>query len=428
MLGFYSAKTAKVLFGDNLVHKLSSTLFVGGVIIFSLSSLLSLGIIEFNLDETHYVARCLVGAFLVVLASLIAANAGFNIVKNHTSPYSLLPLLITPIAFMLFGIDLILEPVLLETVYATLYAVGLFINCFLCLYALLIVRKSKRLISFFLVFQFSLAIALLLLIHHDRLLTISLILWFSLLKFSLSSIVGSRLIQSERLLGNRGSNNSYKNRHLIKVPRHEQERSPKARIYIWLPENEMDTRNMTIPWIGKYFFAYSFQQNNLMVGHVAVSTDEFYASIYPNKESFSQKFSPAVSRKQIGRRHRMFHPGYWANFQQDLSKRGSDYVEIDVDIYDSESLSGAWDRMKGFTDYSLYWRNCAVVSIQLFEACICQSLSALPFTKTLLRVYSSAHFWSAVIAKQRSEMFVWSPGLAYDYINNLQQLVAKLNR
>ena len=164
-----------------------------------------------------------------------------------------------------------------------------------------------------------------------------------------------------------------------------------------------------------------------MVGHVAVSTDVFYASIYPNKESFSQKFSPAVSSKEIGRRHRMFHPGYWANFQQDLSKRGSDYVAIDVDIYDSECLFDAWDRMKELTDYSLYRRNCAVVSINCLT-CISQSLSDLPFIKTLLRVYCSAHFWSAVIAKQRSEMFVWSPGLAYDYINNLQQLVAKLNR
>lgn len=417
-----------MLFGDNLVHKLSSTLFVGGMLIFSLSLLLSLGILEFNLDETHYVARCLVGAFLVILAGLIATNAGFNIAKNHTSPYSLFPLLITPIAFMLFGIDLILEPVLLEIVYATLYAVGLFINCLLCLYALLIVRKSKRLISFFLAFQFSLAITLLLLIQQDRLLTISLILWFSLLKFSLSMTVGSRLIISDQPPRNNGSKSSNKNRHLIKVLPQARERSPKARIFIWLPEKEMDARNMTIPWIGKYFFAYSFQHNNLMVGHVAVSTDDFYASIYPNKESFSQKFSPALSRKEIGRRHRMFHPGYWANFQQDLCKRGSDYVAIDVDIHDSECLFNAWDRMKELTDYSLYRRNCAVVSIQLFEACISQSLSDLPFIKTLLRVYCSAHFWSAVIAKQRSEMFVWSPGLAYDYINNLQQLIAKLYR
>ena len=86
-----------------------------------------------------------------------------------------------------------------------------------------------------------------------------------------------------------------------------------------------------------------------------------------------------------------------------MTKRGSNYVEIeieiDIDIHDSQCLSDAWDGMKEFIDYSLYRQNCGVVSIQLFEACISQSLSALPFIKTLLRVYCSAHFWSVVIAK-----------------------------
>ena len=98
-----------MLFGNNLVHKLSSTLFVGGVIIFSLPLLLSPGILVLNLDDTHLFTRCLVGAFLVVVAALIAANTGFNIAKIIQVLTSLLPLLITPIAFMLFGTHLILD-------------------------------------------------------------------------------------------------------------------------------------------------------------------------------------------------------------------------------------------------------------------------------------------------------------------------------
>ena len=428
MLGFYSTKTAKLLFGGDLIHKFSDTLFIGGAIVFALSSLLALGILEFNIENTHSVARNLTGAFLIISATLVTINAGINIAKNHASPYGILPLLITPIAFTIYGIDLILKAVLLETVYTKIYAIGLLINCILYSYALLVIRKSKRLISFFLILQFSLAVTILLLIHHDRALTTSLILWVSLLQFSLSLIVGSRMLQAEQIPQKKGSENEINNRYLPEISRETKKGSDKARIFIWLPDKEMDARNITIPWIGKYFFAYSFQQNNFMVGHIAVKTDDFYASIYPDQDSFLKESAKATFPKEIGHSHRMFHSGYWADFQHDLEKRGSDYAKIEIDIHDSQDLFKTWDVMKEVTDYSLYSRNCAVVSIQLFDVCIHKSLSSLPFIRTLARVYFSTNFWSAVIAKQRSEMFLWTPGLAYDYIVNLQQLITKLHR
>lgn len=428
MLGFYSTKTAKVLFGDDLVHKLSNSLLAGGVAVFALSTLLALRIFEFNIDNAHPLARCLIGALMIVSATSIIINTGANIARNHSSPYSLLPLLITPTAFTIYGIDLILEAVLLEIFYSRIYAIGLLANCILCLYSLLIIRKNKRLIGFFLIFQFSLAITMLLLVHHDRELTISLVLWLSLLKFSLSLAIGSRRIQAEQISRTNGSKNGIVNADSLNDSCQTKKSSLKAKIFIWLPEKEMDNKNMTIPWIGKYFFAYSFQNKNIMVGHIAVSAEDFYASIYPDKEAFSQRPAKATVRQEIGHRHRVFHPGYWASFQHDLEKRGSDYAEIEIDIHDSEYLFKTWNAIKECTDYSLYRRNCAVISIHLYEACINQSLSALPFIKTLARVYFSTNFWSAVIAKQRSEMFLWTPGLAYDYINNLQQLITKIDR
>ena len=428
MLGFYSTKTAKLLFGDDLIHEFSNTLFTGGAIVFALSLLLALGILEFNIENTHSVARSLMGAFLMILATLVTLNAGINIAKNQASPYGALPLLITPIAFTIYGIDLILTAVLLETIYTKIYAIGLLINCVLYSYALLVIRKSKRLISFFLIFQFSLALTILLLIHHNRELTTSLILWVSLLQFSLSLVVGSIIIQAEQIRRKKDLKNDINNRDLFKVSCETNKTIHKAQIFIWLPDKEKDARNITIPWIGKYFFAYSFQKNNFMLGHIAVKAEDFYASIYPDLDSFLQESAKSTSPREIGNSHRMFHPGYWADFHHDLEKRGSDYASIEIDIRDSQGLLSTWDVMKEVTDYSLYSRNCAVVSIQLFEACIYQSLSALPFIRTLARVYSSTNFWSAVIAKQRSEMFLWTPGLAYDYIVNLQQLITKLDR
>lgn len=427
MIGFYSTKTAQVLFGDDLVRRLANALLAGGVAIVSLSSLLALAIADFDLGDAHPLVRYFVGTLLVVLAVSVIINAEVNIAKNHASPYSLLPLLITPTAFVIYGVDLISEAVLLEGFYVTLYAIGLLANCILCLYSLLLIRKNKRLISFFLAFQLSLAVAILLLIHHDRALTISLVIWLSLLKFSLSIIVGSRVMQADHALRKKSLKNGTNNQDFLSYQLQKIKISPKIKIYIWMPEREMDGNNMAIPWIGKYFFAYSFDRNSIMVGHVAVSAEEFYASLYPDKQSFLRKSTKANLLQEIGARYRMFHPGYWADFRHDLEKRGTNYAEIEINIYDPESLVSMWGAMKGFAGYSLYSRNCSVVSIQLYEACINKSLSALPFVPTLFKVYLSANFWSAVIAKQRSEMFVWTPGLAYDYINNLQQLIAKLD-
>lgn len=428
MLGFYSTKTAKLLFGVDLIHKLSNTLFIGGAIVFALSSLLALGILEFNIEDTHSVARNLTGAFLIISATLVAIHAGINIAKNNASPYGVLPLLITPIAFIIYGIDLFLTEILLETVYTKVYVIGLLINSVLYSYALLVIRKSKRLIAFFLILQFSLAVTLLLLIHHNRALATSLILWVSLLQFSLSLTVGSKIIQAEQIPHKKGPENEINNRYLPKISRETKNGSDKARIFIWLPDKEMGAQNVTIPWIGKYFFAYSFQQSNFMVGHIVVQTKDFYASIYPDQDSFLKESAKATFPKEIGHSHRMFHSGYWSDFKHDLEKRGSDYVKIEIDVHDSQDLFKTWDVMKEVTDYSLYSRNCAVVSIQLFDACIHKTLSSLPFIRTLARVYFSTNFWSAVIAKQRSEMFLWTPGLAYDYICNLQQLISKLHR
>lgn len=423
MLGFYSAKTVSLLFGENRVASFHKTFSLVCAIAVLLSTLLAIGILKFDLHNghpIHHLLRYTVATALVLLA-FFAIICTLSYVRRDKAPiYSVLPLLLTPIAFTIYGLELIDYDPGLTSTYSVIYAISRLLNCICFTYALIVIRRNTRHVVLFLSIQLTLALTLLFLHSKSLIYDTSLIIWVSMAQFNVSLLVGTSVVRTgiEKI-------------NLSSVATGEAKNNSRefVRIRAWLPNDEDNGQeHLNLPLIGRYVFSYSLKRRDFLVGHITVESDQFYASIYPDPSAWQAEKQNKSSRRSIGKPHRMFFPGNWQSLSYDIEKRGHLFNICNVNVVDPEYLTSVWQDLQSNTSYSLYRRNCAIVTIKLFEACIRHSLIDIPFTSGIIRTYLSTHFWSAIIAKQRSEIFTWTPGLAYDYVLNLSLLISELRR
>ena len=419
MLGFYSARTIGVLFGEKRLESFHKTFSAGCSIVFLCLVLLALGILKFDLHNSnpiHHLLRHTVAISLVLLALFSIICTLFYVRESKDTIYSVSPLLLTPIAFAMYSLDLIDYSTGISSAYSFVYAISRLVNCIAFAYSLLVIRRNTRGVAILMVIEFILAIALLVIQNTSVIYEISLIIWASIFQFSISLLVGTKLVKKR-------DNQSISD--LITFREGHKDTHETVRIRAWLPNTESGSAHISLPLFGRYAFAYSLKARNILVGHISLESDSFYASIYPDHQVWlaDKKIS---SGRAIGSSHRKFYPGIWQSFVYDIKTRGNAYSDCTVDVVDPHHLISVWHAIKKDSSYSLYSRNCAIVTVRLFEECIRHSLSQIPLTSGILRTYLSPYFWRAIIAKQRSEIFTWSPGLAYDYILSLNILIKNL--
>lgn len=421
MLGLYSARTIGILFGEKQLEKFQNIFSTGCSVVFFLSILLGLGILKFDLHNSnpiHHLLRHTVAISLILLASFAIICTLLYVRRSKATFYSVSPLLLAPIAFMIYSLDLVGYNTGISSTYTLIYAISRLLNCICFAYSLLVIRRNTRCVALSMIIELILAITLLALHNKNIIYEISLIIWASMIQFSISLLAGSRVVKMRE--------DKSMSTLIASGEAHSSSRET-VRIRAWLPNKEKGCSDITLPIIGRYAFAYSLKKRDFLVGHITLESNSFYASIYPDQQAWLAERNKPTG-KAIGSSHRMFYPGNWQSLNYDIETRGCAYSVCNVDVVDPDHLISVWHDLKPDSSYSLYSRNCAIVTIRLFEECIRHSLREMPFTIGILRTYLSTHFWSAIIAKQRSEIFTWSPGLAYDYILNLNTLIADLRR
>jgi len=421
MLGYYSARTIGILFGEQQLEKFQKTFSVACSIVFIFSTSVALGILRFDQhysNPIHLLLRHTVAISLILLACFAILCTLVYVRRSKATIYSVSPLLLTPIAFAIYSLDLVNYNTDISSSFTLIYAICRLLNCVLLAYSLSVIRRNTRCVALVLTVELILAIILLTLHNKSMIYEISLIIWASMIQFSISLVVGaSHQNRKEKPIDSKFVTNSEEYGSSCEI----------VKIRAWLPNNEDTCSHIVLPVIGRYSFAYSLRRRDFLVGHITFETNSFYASIYPDKNSWLAEEKRPTS-KTIGSSHRMFYPGVWQSLDYDIQQRGSAYNVCVVDAFDPDHLISVWHTLKKDSSYSLYSRNCAIVTVRLFEECIRDSLSEIPFTIGILRTYLSSYFWSAIIAKQRSELFTWSPGLAYDYIRSLSLLIARLTK
>ena len=429
MIGFSGIQITKIVFSKEAIERNEKQIIAFGVGMVLLSAAIGLGIYELNIESTHRNIQIIAGAIIYFLATIAFFKTVLAIGKGEVNIYNFSPFLIIIIAFMIYGFDLIAIQTDATRLVVGLYVFSLVLNCLFYTYSIFLKKTNKARLYFTLFIE---AVIIILLINRSSApsgLDSSIIIWATLFEYS-ASIILSIWIAKDLKASNK-IQAIQKTRLKEKLSRAESQLH-KAEIYIWLPDEEQNLNNFTIPVIGRYLAAYSFDQKKILTGHVAIKSEHFYASLNPIKtlsSSQEENIQPERSQplKNDGLIRRGVVPGYWETFENDIKKHGSAYRLLEVTIQDVNHVTKEWEKIQKNSNYSVYGRNSATISTRLYDACIDSCFHERKFINTIIAMHSSSLFWNAVTARLRANLLAWSPGLAFDYIlslNNLQKTLS----
>jgi hypothetical protein len=424
MIGFSGIQITKIVFSKEAIERNEKRIIAFGVGMVLLSAAIGLGIYELNVESTHRNIQIIAGAIIYFIATIAFFKTVLSIGKGEVNIYNISPFLIIIIAFMIYGFDLIAIQIDATKLVVGLYVFSLALNCLFYTYSIFLKKTNKARLYFTLFIE---AVIIILLINRSSApsgLDSSIIIWATLFEFS-ASIILSVWIAKDLKSGNK-IQAIQKTRLKEKSPRAEPQ-SNKAEIYIWLPDEEQNLSSYTIPIIGRYLAAYSFDQKRILTGHIAIKSEHFYASLNPRKTpSSSQEVNIQPERSQPLKNDDLIRrgavSGYWETFENDIKKHGSTYHLLEVTIQDINHVAKEWKKIQKNSNYSLYGRNSATISTHLYDACIDSCFHERKFINTIIAMHTSSLFWNAVTARLRANLLAWSPGLAFDYIINLNKL------
>ena len=424
MIGFSGIQITKIVFSKETIERNEKRIIAFGAGMVLLSGAIGLGIYELNIESTHRNIQIIAGAIIYFLATIAFFKTVLAIGRGEVNIYNISPFLIIIIAFMIYGFDLIAIQIDATILVVGLYIFSLVLNCLLYTYSIFLKKTNKARLYFTLFIE---AVIIVLLINRSSApsgLDSSIIIWATLFEFS-ASIILSVWIAKDLKASNKIQ--AIKKTRLKEKSTRAETQSHKAEIYIWLPDEEQNLSSFTIPVIGRYLAAYSFDQKRILTGHVAIKSEYFYASLNPMKiPSFGQEenIQPERSQplKKDGLIRRGASPGYWETFENDIKKHGSTYRLLEVTIQDINHVAKEWKKIQKNSNYSLYGRNSATISTRLYDACIDSCFHERKFINTIIAMHTSSLFWNAATARLRANLLAWSPALAFDYILNLNKL------
>ena len=424
MIGFSGIQITKIVFSKETIERNEKRIIAFGAGMVLLSGAIGLGIYELNIESTHRNIQIIAGAIIYFLATIAFFKTVLAIGRGEVNIYNISPFLIIIIAFMIYGFDLIAIQIDATILVVGLYVFSLVLNCLLYTYSIFLKKTNKARLYFTLFIE---AVIIVLLINRSSApsgLDSSIIIWATLFEFS-ASIILSVWIAKDLKASNKIQ--AIKKTRLKEKSTRAETQSHKAEIYIWLPDEEQNLSSFTIPVIGRYLAAYSFDQKRILTGHVAIKSEYFYASLNPMKiPSFGQEENIQTERsqplKKDGLIRRGASPGYWETFENDIKKHGSTYRLLEVTIQDINHVAKEWEKIQKNSNYSVYGRNSATISTRLYDACIDSCFHEHKFINTIVAMHTSSLFWNAVTARLRANLLAWSPGLAFDYILNLNKL------
>ena len=429
MIGFSGIQITKIVFSKETIERNEKRIIAFGAGMVLLSGAIGLGIYELNIESTHRNIQIIAGVIIYFLATIAFFKTVLAIGRGEVNIYNISSFLIIIIAFMIYGFDLIAIQIDATILVVGLYVFSLVLNCLFYTYSIFLKKTNKARLYFTL---FTEAVIIVLLINRNSApsgLDSSIIIWATLFEFS-ASIILSVWIAKDLKASNKIQ--AIKKTRLKEKSTRAETQSHKAEIYIWLPDEEQNLSSFTIPVIGRYLAAYSFDQKRILTGHVAIKSEHFYASLNPMKiPSFNQEENIQPERSQPLKKddpiRRGAAPGYWETFENDIKKHGSTYRLLEVTIQDINHVAKEWKKIQKNSNYSLYSRNSATISTRLYDACIDSCFHERKFINTIIAMHTSSLFWNAVTARLRANLLAWSPALAFDYILNLNKLQKALS-